>query len=342
MKQAIAWRINGAGKPERLAPGAVDLEKTLENWVDADVDIVADDVLVIGRQEVTTWGTKLDLLGIDAEGNLVIVELKRDQTLRETIAQGLEYAAWASKQGYDEIVAIAAERFGGEEEFQAAFAERFKTELPTALNQLQRVLVVAPSIDDTTDLVVNYLADTYRLPINAVSFDVFGTAPNQVLVRHFVREHSESPKPPTAKTARRQRTLAQIQELAAANGVGEVVAELLKLQDLLPQPQPHFFSFNLRRKTADGKRRLSAFSVYPTGEYTQGAAEVFVGAANIADAFGVPLPEAEAFVVGMEGVAERTHTSWKQWAKFLVRTPPEAAELCARFRALVARDGPIE
>ena len=38
-----------------------------------------------------------DLLGIDSEGNLVIVELKRDKAPREVVAQLLEYAAWANE-----------------------------------------------------------------------------------------------------------------------------------------------------------------------------------------------------------------------------------------------------
>ena len=115
MKKAIAWQVGPDHKPQRLAPGAVALEKNLENWVDQDIDIVADDVLIIGRQLATAWGTVLDLLGINAEGDLVIIELKRDQTLRETIAQGLEYAAWAHTQSPEAVMQLGATRFNDEE-----------------------------------------------------------------------------------------------------------------------------------------------------------------------------------------------------------------------------------
>ena len=229
MKAAIAWHIDASGKPKRLKPGAIDLEEHLEDWVDDDVDIVADDLLIIGRQSVTSWGTKLDLLGIDAEGNLAIIELKRDQTLRETIAQGLEYAAWASKLSYDEIVKLASTKYHDEEGFKAAFVLRFGTELPETLNQIQRVLVVAPSIDDTTETVVRYLAETLSVPINAVSFDVFGDVGNQVLVRHFVRDQASIPTPPTTKK-RAKRTMEELLALHRRRAAQAQVA--------LPAPIP--------------------------------------------------------------------------------------------------------
>lgn len=45
MKQSLAWHIGADAKPTRLQPGAVDLEKHLEDWLTDDIDIVADDVL---------------------------------------------------------------------------------------------------------------------------------------------------------------------------------------------------------------------------------------------------------------------------------------------------------
>lgn len=335
MKSAIAWIIDQSGKPERLKPGPVDLEKHLEDWVYADIDIVAEDVLVVGRQVPTLWGTVLDLLGIDAEGNLVIIELKRDQTLRETIAQGLEYAAWVSKQGYDELLSIAAKRFKDEESFRAAFAGKFKTELPASLNQLQRVLVVAPAIDDTTDTAIRYLADTYRIPINAVSFDIFGDPGDQVLVRHFVRDQSQVPVPPTAKK-RPSRTMDELLALSEANGVRAIVEELLTLKHIFPQTTTYYLAFNLRSKTPVGGRTLAGISVYPTAETRAGAVELAVGAQNIADLLGVDLAAVTAFAEGLEVVAPRVPYNWEGWYKFALDQPGQSAEFCKRLRDLVA------
>lgn len=90
MKKAIAWEVSTDGTPKRLGLAPIDLEKRLEDWVEADVSIAADDVLLLGRQISTAFGTQMDVLAIDARGDLVVIELKRDQSLRDTVAQALE------------------------------------------------------------------------------------------------------------------------------------------------------------------------------------------------------------------------------------------------------------
>ncbi len=42
-------------------------------------------------------GGLIDLLGVDHEGNTVVIELKRDRTPRDTIAQALDYAAFVNR-----------------------------------------------------------------------------------------------------------------------------------------------------------------------------------------------------------------------------------------------------
>jgi RecB family endonuclease NucS len=70
------------------------LEKQLESWVAEDPNILGDRVLIIGQQKYIPGVGQLDLLGIDQNGNLIIIELKRDRTPREAVAQALDYASW--------------------------------------------------------------------------------------------------------------------------------------------------------------------------------------------------------------------------------------------------------
>lgn len=338
MKQSIAWHIGTDGKPARLQPGAVDLEEHLEDWLTDEIDIVASDILVIDRQAKTGWGTKLDLLAIDAEGRLVIVELKRAQTLRDTVAQAIEYAAWCSRLSYVEIRERAAEYFGSDDALEERFLERFATELPDTLNASQRILVVAPTIDDVTEAVVNYLAEAFKMPINAVGFDVFGVPGNQTLVRHFVREPSSVPTPPTSKK-RSARSLDQIVELASENGVGEIVDEFLKLRDLLPQIVPYYFTFNMRSKTSEG-RSISGLSVYPTAETEAGAVVLYVGYQNLGDIFDRNAEDGALLQSKLRSNAHRIENNWQGWDKFRVKSAGEASQMCAHIRAYVSGTAP--
>ena len=70
-----------------------------------------------------------DMLGVDSEGNLVIVELKRSKAPREVVAQLLEYAAWAKELSDEQIREIAEVYFQTakkEMTLQDAFSEMFE------------------------------------------------------------------------------------------------------------------------------------------------------------------------------------------------------------------------
>ena len=65
----------------------MDHEDRLEGILDKDISIADRGWMVIGRQIQTDFGSIIDLLAIDADGNLVVLELKRNKTPREVIAQ---------------------------------------------------------------------------------------------------------------------------------------------------------------------------------------------------------------------------------------------------------------
>lgn len=80
-------------------------EVVLQNWLGANPDWILEDekMLVVSREVRTDLGGFIDLLGLDREGNVVVVELKRDDTPRDVIAQAVEYAAWAEDLVEDEL-----------------------------------------------------------------------------------------------------------------------------------------------------------------------------------------------------------------------------------------------
>jgi RecB family endonuclease NucS len=87
------WEIVDGDKLKEIKKDKLNLEERLEKWLEKDISIISDDLFVIGRQVGTDFGGAIDLLCLDHNGDVVIVELKRDKTSREITAQALDYAS---------------------------------------------------------------------------------------------------------------------------------------------------------------------------------------------------------------------------------------------------------
>ena len=153
--EAKLWRIN-TDRPEQLRPSRLDEEKRLEDWLCLDVGLLSEKLLVIGRQIGMNGGT-LDLLAVDAEANLVIVELKRDKTPRDVVAQILDYASCIQDFGREDVERHTRDFL--EMEFDKAFTERFGHEVPEAVNGRHRMYIVASSLDSATQRIVEYFPE---------------------------------------------------------------------------------------------------------------------------------------------------------------------------------------
>ena len=83
-------------------------EAILENWLESNPDGIVEDgkLLIIGRQVSTNLGSVIDLLALDRRGDVVVVELKRDRTPRDTLAQALEYVSFVEPLDTEQLEAI--------------------------------------------------------------------------------------------------------------------------------------------------------------------------------------------------------------------------------------------
>ena len=227
MQQVRLWEITADRKLSEITPRYASLEEWIEDWLVDDISVLDPGLLIIGRQVRTSFGGVVDLLCMDAEGNLVVVELKRGQTSRDVTSQALEYSSWVKDLGFDEVTSIADSYLGGPGSLKTAFRERFEGELPNQLNQGHRSLIVAESVDAGTDRIVRYLAEM-EVPINVATVQHFEDANGRGLLAQVYLIEPEAIQPRARRTSARSgyRTVNELQALADEKGIGEIYRRL--------------------------------------------------------------------------------------------------------------------
>lgn len=177
------WKVGQ--KPEALTESTLSTEKLLEDMIVAEPRILSDEWMLIGRQENTGLGGIIDLLAIAPDSTLVLIELKRDRTPRDVVAQSLDYATWVERLQPEDIAAIYS-RFAPSKGLAEDFKQRFGLSLDEDnLNSSHQIIIVAASLDDSTERIVGYLSER-DIPINVLCFQVFSNGIEQFVSRAWL------------------------------------------------------------------------------------------------------------------------------------------------------------
>jgi hypothetical protein len=96
------------------------------------------------------------LLCIDADGHLYIVDVKKERTPRDVVAQTMDYGYWVRELGYDEIRAIYGRHRGEGADFDEAFREAFELEPSEIVNAEHQLVIVASALDAASERIVDY------------------------------------------------------------------------------------------------------------------------------------------------------------------------------------------
>ncbi|MBM3150921.1 MAG: DUF91 domain-containing protein [Chloroflexi bacterium] len=230
------WGITSNDALKEISRSRLNLEERIENWLESDISILSNDLLVIGRQVKTDFEGKIDLLCLDYTGDLVIVELKRDKTPREITAQALEYASWVKDLSNESIRDIVAEHSGSKVSLEDAYKQRFgEEELPEVLNAQHKILIVASEIDESSERIINYLSSTYGVPINAATFRYYEDSDGrEFLARTFLIEPSEVESKTQISSKRKPNlTHEDLETIAIDNGVGDLYMRLVENSEVL-------------------------------------------------------------------------------------------------------------
>lgn len=189
--EVSVWRIDDGVR--RVSTTGMDLENHLQEVLVKDISIVDDQLMVIGQKVRTDFGTEIDILGIDSDGSLVVIELKRGKTPRTVVAQVLEYASWVHELTSDRIQRIFADYQAQQSGISVplgvneALRRKFQSS-PVELNASHRLMIVASEADPAVERIVEYLDESYGSKIEIALFRAFEDFDRQYITRAWIGE----------------------------------------------------------------------------------------------------------------------------------------------------------
>ncbi len=118
----------------------------IQEWIALNPTILGDDLLIIAKEyDKFDWtNERLDLLAVDRLGNLVIIELKRDDTGADVHWQSIKYASYLHRANAADIVGMLADYTGAsEEEAREKLLRHLGADDLDGLNRSQRIIIAS-------------------------------------------------------------------------------------------------------------------------------------------------------------------------------------------------------
>lgn len=174
-------------------------EAVLEDWLEENPDGILEDskLLIIGRQISTNLGGTIDLLALDRVGDVVVVELKRDRTPRDTLAQALEYASFAEQLDVELLDAILQAYMNDESLILAEYHRKYFDLAPdeaVAFNKDQRIVIVGQRVAAEIRQTASFLRSK-GIRVTCVEFSFFLANGGTKLLSQEIVVGSELSKP---------------------------------------------------------------------------------------------------------------------------------------------------
>ncbi len=151
--------------------------KDLQRLLRAHIDVLVDGVLVVAEEfgAFADARRRIDLLGVDRDGHLVVIELKRTTDGGHLDLQALRYAAMVSVMTFDDLVEhyelyLAAVEPDAVDEARSRLAD-FLDDVggeDAVLSREVRIILVAAGFDREITTTVLWLNDMYGLDIRCV------------------------------------------------------------------------------------------------------------------------------------------------------------------------------
>lgn len=233
MDEVKIWALEDSGVVELERAEKTQTEKTLEDTLVANPDLLEENLTLVGRQ-TRTQGGPLDLLGVDEDGRLVVFELKRGTLSRDAVAQVIDYTSDLTARGLEGLTRYIADRSGQHniqkiDDLDKWFSNQFPDrELDSLLPA--RMVLVGLGADDTTSRMVKFLANT-GVDISLLTFHGFISDGKTLLAKQVEGSAASTTSAPVRASRRpsRQERLRTYEQLAADLGVSELVNDVREM-----------------------------------------------------------------------------------------------------------------
>jgi hypothetical protein len=269
MKRIQLWSVDQleSGAPRALnldEMASTETEQRLEELLVASPDLLVEGLNIVGRQLPTDAGFP-DLLGVDQDGRLVVLELKRGTLTRDAVAQVLDYGSDLGEREVEELARLIEEHSGqaGVAEIED-FLDWHSREYPNdseALKQTPRMILVGLGVDERAKRIVNFLAET-GVDIQLLTFHAFNLDGRLLLAKQVETVAPSTPRSGSTGTSK-QENLASLLALAEQHGMRDLLVEVA---DFIEQHVPCYrwpgktaFSFSLQERTKTGSPTLRSY-----------------------------------------------------------------------------------
>jgi hypothetical protein len=167
---SVTGDVVGLMSPTSFA--AEHLEDQIQSWADSQPAFInaGQPMLSLGREILTQHGHAIDNMFIDGDGVLVAAEMKRAKSPRDVVAQMLDYAAFVSRMGWEDVERYCLKRQGSD--LATCFFKTFGRSCIKDPKPRHRLAIVAESFDPRARDAAVYLIDK-GIPLVLVEFHLF-------------------------------------------------------------------------------------------------------------------------------------------------------------------------
>ena len=316
------WEIINQ-KPKRLDSASIGLEKHLEDWIEADSSLLQSGLVIVARQMAVEGGV-IDLLAIDTQGRWIVIEIKRGQLDRDTVAQVQDYESCIATIPTNELITKTNSYLKPRGlTIQRLLEERSADDAIDLDSRDIEMVVVGVGKMPGLDRMANRLSNQYQMPLSIVSFEAVKGDNNQILlVRELVEpDYSLDPKPP--KTSTVEERCEEICSLADKAGVGDSFREILSIANelgLYTRPYKKSIMY-----TPSSQRNRMLFTVW--AEKKNNGLRIFVRPSIFAEFYPISEEEAAACLdldnTGWQYMEDKKVTAFLDGAKRLFESIAE-------------------